>query len=82
MRVALDPIHADDGEQHVVFHPRELLGRQQISGGRAEELPRCLRVGRLHGRDVDDGVHPDEGGVETLTGGHVDAARARDHDGL
>ncbi len=35
-----------------------------------------------HVGHVDDGVDPGEGVIETLGGGHVDAARAGDHDGV
>lgn len=70
-------VHADDGQQHVVPDLRPLLGGQEVSRGSGEEVLGRLGVGGLHVADVDDGVNPGEGVVETFAGEHIDAARGR-----
>jgi len=81
-RVALQAIDTDDGQEHVVSHPRARLGSQTMARGGGEEAPRRRGVGCLYVRNIDDGSYPDEGVVEAFAGGEINAARAGNHNAV
>jgi hypothetical protein len=64
----------------VAVCPGALLGREEVPGARAEEVPGRRPIRRLESVDVDDPINAAEGVIEALAAHHVDAAGPRDHD--
>jgi hypothetical protein len=71
VRVALDAVHPDDGEHHVMPDARPLLGGKKVPGAGGEEL--AGRGGLLSCGigDVDDRLDPGQRGVQARSGGDV-----------
>jgi hypothetical protein len=75
-------VDADDGQGDVVPHPGVGLGRQQVAGGRAEELSGPGRTQRRGVRYVDHDVGALQRVSQAGPGDQIDAGRSADRHGL
>jgi hypothetical protein len=71
VRVAVDPVDADDGQQHMVPYPGPLLGVEEMTRGGGEVRDGVRRGARRPVGGVDDGVHAGQRLVEPGTGQQV-----------